>query len=121
VSVLKVWNYNRTALEIDQDVLATLNTYGSREDLEAVLGGAQFDDNDNSLKSAQALVLNYFLEDRAIDENGERRDPINEGWEEQVFLETAESPPPGLAVDYFAGRSFADEFGSAISVSTVLQ
>ena len=117
-SVFKQWNYNMTTLENDADFMATLNSYGTREDLEAVLGGAVFDSTTGQLVSAEALTINYFLQDRAVVENGERTDPINEGWEEQVFLEIAEdasSAQSQLNVDYFASRSFSDEFGSAIS------
>jgi len=45
VSVLKMWNYNVTTLEDDTDVMSTLNNYGTREDLEGVLGAPVFDSN----------------------------------------------------------------------------
>ena len=63
-SVLKVWDYNRTKLELDDNVLATINTYGERTDLESVLGEAQFDSN-GTLVAAAAISLSYFLEDRS--------------------------------------------------------
>ena len=119
-SVLKQWNYNLTALEEDNDYMTTLQQYGSRKDLESVLGGAVFDDNTDMLVSAEALVLSYFLKDRSVEENGERSDPISASWEEQVFLNVAQEKIPAnhnvLEVDYFAGRSFEDEFGGAIAV-----
>lgn len=113
-SILRQWNYNLETLQNDENYMETLNEYGTRADLEAVLGKPLFDDNDQ-VTSAEAFTLSYFLQDRSVVENGEEVDPINEGWEEQVFLEVAESPPIQLTVDYFAGRSFADEFGNAIT------
>jgi len=115
-SILKQWNYNLTVLEQDDNVLASVNAWGSRRDLETVLGKAVFDEDDN-LQSAEALAINYFLVDRAVEENGDRLDPVNEGWEEQVFLATAAawaSTSSSLTVDYFAQRSLLDEFGGAI-------
>mmetsp|Transcript_14392 Transcript_14392/g.34816 ORF Transcript_14392/g.34816 Transcript_14392/m.34816 type:complete len:1133 (-) Transcript_14392:385-3783(-) len=116
-SILKQWNYDLATLEADEDVLATINQYGSKADLESVLGNPVFDDN-NTLVSAEAFVLSYFLESQAFVEDGTEKDPINAGWEEQVFLATAESVPqtwPTLLVNYFATRSFADEFGGEIT------
>jgi hypothetical protein len=116
-SVLKMWNYDMEELRNDPDVLATLQNYGSRDDLETVLGKTDFDESGN-LIFAQALALNYFLKDRSVVENGSEVDPINEGWEEQVFLKvvddaSANSDP--INVNYLATRSFGDEFGSAIT------
>ena len=59
-SILKVWDYNRTKLELDDNVLATINTYGERTDLESVLGEAQFDSN-GTLVAAAAISLSYFF------------------------------------------------------------
>ena len=119
-SVLKQWNYNLTALEEDNDYLTTLQQYGTREDLEGVLGGAVFDEETGLIVSAEALVVNYFLQDRSVEKDAERTDPINSGWEEQVFLDVVEEEIPvnhrALVVDYIAGRSFEDEFGGAIQV-----
>ena len=121
-SVLKQWNFNLTTLESDADVLGTINNYGTKDDLEAVLGDPVFDDS-GLVVSAQAFTISYFLEDRAVLEAGSLNDPVNEGWEKDVFLKVAESVPDkytSLSVDYFAGRSFSDEFGDAITGDLLL-
>ena len=64
VSVLKMWNYDLVTLEADKDVVATLNDYGSREDLQGVLGVAVFDST-GRLVSVEAVSISYFLEDRS--------------------------------------------------------
>jgi predicted RND superfamily exporter protein len=116
-SILKQWNYDLATLEADEDVLATINAYGTREDLDAILGNPVYDENDQ-LVSAEAFRLSYFVQDRSFVEDGTIKDPINKGWEKDVFLATAESASqeyPLLSVDYFSSRSFEDEFGGTIS------
>jgi len=116
-SILKQWNYDLATLQSDDDVLTTINNYGSREDLEAITGLPVFDDNDQ-LVSAQAFTLSYFLEGMPVVTNGREEDPVNEQWEEDVFLSVAESVPEDyqpLSVDYFSTRSFQDEFGNEIN------
>ena len=115
-SILKQWNYDLATLEADDNILQTINQYGTKEDLEAALGNPVFDDN-NQVVSAEAFILSYFLQDQSFIEDNTIKDPINEGWENDVFLATAESVPqqyPLLSVDYFATRSFDDEFGGEI-------
>lgn len=115
--IFRQWNYDLATLEADDDILASINQYGTKEDLEAVLGNPVFDENDQVV-SAEAFVLSYFLQDQSFVEDGTVKDPINEGWEKDVFLATAESVPqdyPVLSVDYFSTRSFEDEFGDSIS------
>jgi len=113
-SVLKVWNYDLAKLEADNDVMATLNTYGTREDLEGVLGAAAFDSS-NRLVSAEAISISYFLDDRAVVEDGNEIDPVNEAWEESVFLKTVQGDFEKLNTAYLSSRSFSDEFGGEIS------
>ncbi|KAG7374017.1 Patched family protein [Nitzschia inconspicua] len=115
--ILKQWNYDLATLEADDDILESINQYGTKEDLETVLGNPVFDENGRVI-SADAFVLSYFLQDRSFVEDGTTKDPVNEGWEKDVFLSTAEAVPqeyPLLSVDYFSSRSFEDEFGGAIS------
>jgi len=126
LSILKMWDYDLVTLLNDDDVISTLNGYGKREDLEAVLGKPVFDENDYLL-SAEAFKISYLIEDRSAeagsDEAGTEADPINEAWEEEAFLATVESVPtdfPSINVDYFAGRSFSDEFGGAITGDLLL-
>jgi predicted RND superfamily exporter protein len=82
-------------------------------------------DNDNGetvqkgkLISADALVVSYFLKDRSYVVKGETVDPINEAWEENVFLYNAkvadENVTLSLTVDRFSSRSVADEFGGRL-------
>jgi Niemann-Pick C1 protein len=121
-SILKQWNYDLETLQNDTDFMATLNEYGTKEDLEAVLGNPQFNEN-GEIVSAEAFSLSYFLEDRSDVVDGSEVDPINEQWEEDVFLAVAESVEtdyPSLSVDYFATRSFEDEFGGAITSDLLL-
>lgn len=120
-SILRQWNYDVATLQNDADFMSTLNAYGSRDDLSATLGNPVFDDN-GTLLSAESFTLSYFIDDRTeeagSDEKGTDEDPINEGWEKDVFLATVESVPSdftSLSVDYLSGRSFSDEFGSAIT------
>jgi Niemann-Pick C1 protein len=111
-----MWNYDLATLEADDDIMATLNNYGSKEDLEGVLGNPTFDSN-NVLIGAEALSLSYFLEDRAVVENGNEIDPINEEWEKSVFLQsvqTADEESSTIELAYFSTRSFDDEFGGEI-------
>lgn len=107
-SVLKLWNYDLETLENDSDFLTTLNGYGTKEDLEAVLGSPVFDDS-GMLLSAEAFSLSYFIMDQSEVVDGTEVDEIGEAWEEDVFLATAESVQklyPSIKVDYFATRSF---------------
>lgn len=116
-SVLRQWNYDLETIQADDNVLQTLNEYGSQDDLEAVLGRPQFGES-GTLLSAQAMVLTYFLADRSEYKDGDDVDPINEAWEKDVFLYTTKSVPddyPSLFVDYYSSRSFSDEFGEAIT------
>lgn len=120
-SILGQWNYDLSTLEEDEDWLTTLQGYGSQDDLNGVLGNPVYEDG--SLVSAEAFTVNYLLEDRAFVENGADVDPINGGWEEAVFLnvtEAASEDYPELKIDYFAGRSFEDVFGEAITGDLVL-
>jgi len=122
-SILRQWNYDINLLENDADYMATINAYGSKDDLDAVLGSAIFDENDQ-LVSAKAFSISYFLKDRS-GEQGENTsaDPINEQWEKDVFLNTVENVQdnyPSLSVEYISGRSFSDVFGGAISGDLLL-
>jgi predicted RND superfamily exporter protein len=126
LSVLKQWDYDLATLQNDADYMATLNAYGSKDDLDAVLGKAVYDGSE-VLVSAEAFTLSYFIDDRTAengsDEDGSEEDPINEGWEEDVFLATTESVATDyatLSVDYLSGRSFSDEFGGAITGDLLL-
>lgn len=121
-SILRQWNYDLVTLQNDADFMNTLNAYGSQDDLSAILGNPVFDEDNGTLLSAEAFTLSYFIDDRTdeagSDERGSDADPINEGWEKDVFLATVESVPSNftsIAVDYLSGRSFSDEFGGAIS------
>jgi hypothetical protein len=116
-SILKQWNYDMETLENDDNVLSTLNNYGTQEDLSGVLGNPVFD-QDGQLVSAEAFSLSYFLFSRAVEEDGSVQDPINEQWELDVFLETVDEKGDNydaLELDYFSSRSFGDEFGGAIT------
>lgn len=117
-SLLRQWNYDLKELDADDDVLAKLNEYGSREDLEAILGNPVFDDND-AIVSAEAFRISYFLEGRAEVVAGSEVDPVNEAWESDVFLTVAkevnDDVDSKIKLDFFAGRSFSDEFGEAIT------
>ena len=106
LSVLKVWNYDFAKLEADNDVMATLNTYGKREDLEGVLGNPVFDSLDQ-LVSAESMAISYFLKDRSEVVNGNTVDPVNEAWEEHVFLKTVQVDFEKLDLAYLSSRSFA--------------
>lgn len=122
-SVLHLWNYDLDTLLNDNDYMTTINGYGSKEDLDSIMGGAVFDDND-LIVFAQAFTISYFLKDRSAEQgDNTESDPINETWEKEVFLETVESATenyPSLTVDYISGRSFADEFGGAITGDILL-
>ena len=126
LSILKQWNYDLTTLQNDDDYMATLNAYGSEEDLGAVLGKPTFDGSGN-LISAESFTMSYLIDDRSAeagsDENGSEADPINEAWEKDVFMATTEAVPTDfdlLTVNYLSGRSFGDEFGAAIDGDIVL-
>lgn len=120
--ILKMWNYDVETFKSDNDFMATLNQYGTKEDLDAVLGNAVFDEDD-VLISAEAFTVTYFLDDRTIVEDGSETDPINEQWELDAFLTPIQQEPTPyteLDIDYFSTRSFSDEFGDAISGDLVL-
>lgn len=121
-SILKQWNYDFATLEDDSDYMTTLNNYGTREDLEAVLGNAQFDES-GLVVSAEAFSLSYFLQDQSEVVDGSEVDVVAETWEKDVFLATAESVPqtyPSISVDYISTRSFGDTFGEEISGDLML-
>lgn len=121
-SILKQWNYDMETLQNDTDVLSTINNYGDKNELETVLGNAAFDDDD-SLVSAEAFTISYFLASQSEVVDGSESDPVNEAWEEDVFLKVAEAVPesyPSLSADYLASRSFADEFGGEITDDLLL-
>jgi len=120
--IFKQWNYDLETLENDEDFLATLNGAYSRAEMEAVFGNPKFDAND-TIETAEAFTLSYFVTDRSLDAEGSEEDPINEGWELDVFINATEGVPtefPTLSVDYLAGRSFSDEFGGAITGDLLL-
>ena len=124
--ILKQWDYNLDTLVNDDDFMTTLNGYGnSIDDLTSVLGDPVLDDSGEKVVSASAFTISYFLIDRTeeagSDEEGTESDPINEGWEEKVFLDTVQSDDyPSISVNYFAGRSFSDEFAGAITGDLLL-
>lgn len=121
-SILKQWNYDVNLLNSDSDYMATLQNYGSKESLEAVLGNPTFD-ADGKVVSAEAFTITYFLEGRMEVVDGSEVDPINEGWEEAVFLSVAESVDSkysNINSDYISTRSFSDEFGGAITGDLLL-
>jgi len=121
-SIFKQWNYDVDTLKNDADFLTTLNNYGSRDSLEAVMGKPTFDSN-GTLTSAEAFTITYFLEGQMEVVGGRETDPINEGWEEAVFLSVAEGVDArysGINSDYISTRSFSDEFGGAITGDLVL-
>mmetsp|Transcript_23737 Transcript_23737/g.67064 ORF Transcript_23737/g.67064 Transcript_23737/m.67064 type:complete len:923 (-) Transcript_23737:74-2842(-) len=116
-SILGQWNYDLETLENDANILQTLSGYGTKDDLTAVLGNPKFD-ADGNIESAEAFTLAYFLTSRAYTKDGNEIDPINEAWEEAAFLEGAQAVSKNytnIEVDYFAARSFSDEFGGAIT------
>jgi Niemann-Pick C1 protein len=120
-SILKQWDYDLAILHADDDILATINQFGTQEDLEAVVGDSVFEDG--QLVSAEAFTLSYFLQGDPELVNGNNVDPVNELWELDVFLDVAESVPedyPSIATDYFTTRSFGDEFGEAITGDLLL-
>lgn len=109
-----MWNYDLATLEADEDILSTLNNYGTKEDLSGVLGNPTFDSSGNLL-SAEAISISYFLADRSIVENGSKSDPINEEWEKTVFLKSVQdAEQASINIDYLSARSFDDEFGGEI-------
>jgi len=118
-SILGQWNYDKELLDADEDILATINS-GKKEEnneLGSGLGNPVFDE-EGSVVSAEAFTMNYFLADRLEIIGNREQDPINDAWEGDVFLKIAASVPtsyPTLKVDYFAARSFGDEFGTAIT------
>ena len=81
-----------------------------QEDLESVLGNPAFD-GAGDLVSAEALSMAYFLQDRSKVEGGNTVDPVNEAWEEQVFLETVQDGAayPSLDLAYLSTRSFPNK------------
>merc|ERR1719223_294231 len=122
-SVFKLWNYDEDELENDDDFLSTINSspYYSKQALESLFARAVFDDS-GELLSAEALSLAYFTDD--LSEGTTESDPVNEGWEKDVFIKVLEESVPekytSLAIDYLAGRSFSDEFGGAIQGDLLL-
>jgi len=119
-SILRQWNYDLSELEADGDFWGTLSEFGSPDDIAAVVSEPVFDDN-GKLVSARAFSMNYFLDDRSFVEKGADKDPINEDWEKDVFLETVESDNyPSLFLNFFAVRSRTDEGGSAIQGDLLL-
>jgi len=96
-------------LQNDNDFLSTLNSYGtSKNDLINELGLPKIDSS-GDVVSAEAFSITYF-----ITSNGQEVDPLKEAWEKDAFLSNVESTED-LSLDYFAVRSFSDEFGSEIS------
>ena len=118
-SILRQWNYNVDTLQNDTDIMTTINSYGTQDDLAPLLGNPIFDETTGELISAEAFTISYFLQDRSDPTATTETDPVNELWEKDVFLKVIEdSAPtnyPTLRVNYFAGRSFGDEFGGAIT------
>jgi hypothetical protein len=82
-----------TTLENDDNYMETLNACGngnstsnnSKEELQAILGGVVFDEDDNVV-SAQAFYLSYFLQDRSTVAEGSEEDPINEACKTSFWL-----------------------------------
>ena len=86
ISPCLVWNYDRLILEADEDYMSTLNT-ANKTKLAAILGLPTFDNG--NIIAAEAFKISYFLADRLEIIDNSESDPINDAWEEEVFLETA--------------------------------
>jgi len=120
--ILGQWNFDKDLLEQDDDILTTLNQNMPQDQLLSLLGKPTIDSSTGLVTAASALTLSFFLEGRLEIVNNAESDPINDAWEETVFLATAESVNNNaessyskITVDYIAARSFGDEFGSAIT------
>lgn len=112
-----MWNYELSTLQSDTDILSTLNNYGTKQDLQNVLGNPSFD-SDDKLIGAEAISLSYFLKDDEKIVNGNPVDPVNEEWEKTVFLSSVQNfnadESSEIELAYFSTRSFDDEFGGEI-------
>lgn len=117
-SVLELWNYDKAVLAADTDVQATLAT-ATTDRLNSYLGGYSVDSSSN-VRSAKAMQITYFIENRATVEKGAEVDKPAEDWEE-IFLVLAQAEDNTLTVHPLAGRSFSDEFGDAIGGDVILQ
>lgn len=132
-SVLGTWSYNLTILRNDNNPLLTLNGSQTmnKRDLQRMLGYVQF--SGNTLQSAKALRISYFLQSNRVLSNGGYDDPRGEGWEKK-FLELlkCDSPTcsdkecacgyssPQFTVYAQAQRSFSDAFRSVIQGDVTL-
>ena len=68
--ILGQWNYDLATLQADNDVLQTVNQYGTQDDLNTVLGKPVYDST-GTVVSAEAFTLSYFLMNRAVVEDWE--------------------------------------------------
>mmetsp|Transcript_23026 Transcript_23026/g.28229 ORF Transcript_23026/g.28229 Transcript_23026/m.28229 type:complete len:930 (+) Transcript_23026:82-2871(+) len=116
-SILGSWDYDLESLETDENLLETLNSNSKKNDFGALLGNAKYDGEDKVI-SAEAMTITYFTADRAVIENGNEFDAINEQWEGDVFLDVLQNYATNsnlINVEYLSARSFSDEFGGAIT------
>jgi len=116
-SILGTWDYDLKSLETDENLLETLNSNSKKDDFGALLGNAKYD-GEGKVISAEAMTITYFTADRAVIENGNELDAINEQWEGDVFLDVLQNYATNwnsINVEYLSARSFSDEFGGAIT------
>jgi len=116
-SILGSWDYDLESLKTDENLLETLNSNSKKNDFGALLGNAKYDGEDKVI-SAEAMTITYFTADRAVIENGNEFDAINEQWEGDVFLDVLQNYATNsnlINVEYLSARSFSDEFGGAIT------
>jgi len=116
-SILGSWDYDLESLKTDENLLETLNSNSKKDDFGALLGNAKYD-GEGKVISAEAMTITYFTADRAVIENGNELDAINEQWEGDVFLDVLQNYATNwnsINVEYLSARSFSDEFGGAIT------
>jgi len=120
-SIFQAWDFNRTALEEDLDVSATLASFYTEEEFAVLAGGVVYDSNTGFPLSA--VVLRSFL---FLESDGSTRTPTAEVSSptfvlERDIVEASLSLDEGIEVSVSSEFSFRTEIGSSIQDDVIFQ
>ncbi|CAM9869991.1 unnamed protein product, partial [Chrysoparadoxa australica] len=113
-SVLEKWNYDLATLQADADIVSTINTGSTTEELSRYLGAELIVNDAGAVTGAEALQISVLLKSQFDPNSRDNADPIPEDWE-QGFLDLTQECVPEMNCFPEAFRSISDEFGAAIT------
>eukprot|EP00241_Pyramimonas_parkeae_P004525 CAMPEP_0114239316 /NCGR_PEP_ID=MMETSP0058-20121206/8394_1 /TAXON_ID=36894 /ORGANISM="Pyramimonas parkeae, CCMP726" /LENGTH=882 /DNA_ID=CAMNT_0001351487 /DNA_START=50 /DNA_END=2698 /DNA_ORIENTATION=- len=125
LSILQLFNYNPANWSSTEKILAVVNQdtlytkSNDKFDIDFILGGITRDEQTDHIKAAEAVSsiwpLEYNEEKQDSGEYGDRRvETFEKAWLDAAEKHDKEKTESILTYNWFAARSFGDEFGGAI-------